>query len=106
MAQPRKILKHVPTALNAADGEPIGRVLNLDAQGLMLECDNEPEIGQRLELRVGMDDDRGEAWTLCCTVEVLWCEYALAQERFWVGCAISDLSESTRERLARTVAAG
>lgn len=103
--QPRAILNDRPEATDAESGEPIGQVLNINSEGLML-LRPEPLSPRRiLQLRIPIQHEDGSA-ELQIGVDVLWCEPASVPGQHWVGCSIIDISPDDAERLQQLTDAG
>ncbi len=52
--RPRKNTPHVVKAIEVATGAPLGRIVDVTAEGMMLVTDRDLEIGQRFGVRLNL----------------------------------------------------
>jgi hypothetical protein len=89
---PRKIADQRILVQDMNAGQPLGRVVNLSTEGLMLVGNTAVESNLVFQLELTLQEPHRGRRQLHLGVESLWCSEAGEGERFWSGYRIIDVS--------------
>ena len=95
----RRLERHeVTSQVDAVDritGQPVGRLVDIHSEGLMLITGSQVEVGNIYQLSLKKD---GGIW-LEVGVDCLWKNPANGEDRFWAGFRVIDASDEALAQL-------
>jgi PilZ domain len=80
----------------AGKEEPLGRLVDLTTDGLMLVCEVPVAVGSRYRLNILLPQDLAEAAAISCLAECRWCRSALNPDFHDAGFRITEVSDRDR----------
>lgn len=81
----------------------IGRLVNLHAQGLMIIGDAPLEEDRLYTLDLYLPETIGDHTIIQMGVDCLWVRDADIADKFWMGCAIVDISPQSKEAIRELI---
>lgn len=76
--------------------EPLGRLVDITPEGLMLICEVAVAVGSHYQLNILLPQELGEATTISCRAECRWCRPALNPDFYDAGFRILETSDRNR----------
>lgn len=89
---PRKTAHVAINVTNAMTGEPMGRIGNLSADGMLLVCNRKIPDNALFQLGFELIDADGVPRVMEIGVHEQWCEPANVPGHFWVGFQFIDVA--------------
>lgn len=93
----------VITIKNMVSGEPLGELVNITAEGLMLLTDEFIENGSIYQMVLYGTTFEGKQVEFNVGAECVWSRNAGTQDRFWSGYHIIDASQQAKEIIASLI---
>lgn len=98
-AEPRLgVAEHRWQVLHAEDGQALGVLANLSANGLMLNSEQPLPEQSTYQVRLSWQDGQGQHHELALGIHVLWCSPGPGGGH-WAGCEIISISDADQETL-------
>lgn len=94
-AQERKELSQPITIQDIINNRPIGELVNISANGLMLICDDEIDTNSIFQFSMHLPKEINGQSRLDIGVDCLWCRKVDNFNRYWAGFQIIDASDET-----------
>lgn len=96
-AQERKELNQPITVQDIINNRPIGELVNISANGLMLITEEHIETNSIFQLSLRMPNEINGHSNLDVGVDCLWCRKVDNFNRYWAGFQVIDASDETNE---------
>jgi hypothetical protein len=91
--QARVELKQTVSAINALTNKPIGEVVNITTDGLMLLCNEVIKSNSLYQLRLNFNQAVDDVQHIDIGVDCLWCREAENMQSCWAGFQIIDIPD-------------
>jgi len=80
----------------AGKDEPLGRLVDITPEGLMLVCEVSVAVGTHYQLNILLPQELAEATAISCRAECRWCRSALNPDFYDAGFRIVETSDRDR----------
>lgn len=90
--RPRKNTPHLVKVLDDATGKPLGRVVDITADGMMLVAENKFEIGTLIDVRVVLPVMVQARTDVNVEAKAVWCKQDSNPQYYKVGFQFQNLS--------------
>lgn len=95
-AQERRELNNPITVQDIINDRPIGELVNISANGLMLICDEQIETNSIFQFSMTLPKEINGQSRLDIGVDCLWCRKVDNFNRYWAGFQIIDAADDTQ----------
>ena len=95
-AQERKELNSPITVQDIINNRPIGELVNISANGLMLICEEQIETNSIFQFSMSLPTEINGQNRLDIGVDCLWCRKVDNFNRYWAGFQIIDAAADTQ----------
>ena len=76
-----------------ASGAPIGSLVDISTEGIMIMREQPIELGTMLELKIMLESEMNDKQFLCFDAKVLRCEKSINGTNYDIGCKLLNLSD-------------
>ena len=94
---PRAKMHEALEVLDVHGEQPLGRLVDISAEGLMVLSSSEVPLQQIFQLEIPLPVPVAGCECLSLGVESLWCRESNNGEQYWAGFHVIDLSEEARD---------
>lgn len=88
----------------AGKDEPLGRLVDITPEGMMLVCEIPVAIGSLYQLNILLPQELADAGVISCRAECRWCRSALNPDFFDAGFHILEASDRDRSLIDLLIA--
>ncbi len=83
------------------DGAPLGRLVNLHAQGLLMLVSKPLDSDQTHNIVIKLFEPIDDECSISLSIDGAWSQEATTEATYWVGAVIVACSQSSKKRLSK-----